>query len=97
MTIKDIPLWGWIAIALSVWNLAAFIVTFSDKLRAKRGGWRVPERRFLVFAAVFGGLGVLAGFYVFRHKTRHTGLLTGVWALGLLSYAAAVTVFLLLR
>jgi uncharacterized membrane protein YsdA (DUF1294 family) len=40
-----------------------------DKLRSKRGGWRVPESRLLLIA-LFGPFGAYAGMLLFRHKTR---------------------------
>lgn len=69
---------------LALLNVIGFFTAFSDKRRARRGEWRVPERRFLLLSALGGGLGVLAGFFVFRHKTRHAGLMFGVLALAAL-------------
>jgi uncharacterized membrane protein YsdA (DUF1294 family) len=40
-----------------------------DKLKSKRGGWRVPESRLLL-VAFFGPFGAYAGMLLFRHKTR---------------------------
>ena len=37
---------------------------------ARRHRRRIPEALLLAFAACFGSLGVLAGMYVCRHKTR---------------------------
>jgi len=48
--------------------------------RAMKGGFnvsRIPERQLARYALLGGGLGVLAGAFLFRHKTRHLGLL--VW------------------
>ncbi len=42
-----------------------------DKRQAKRGGRRVPERRFFLLALLGGAPGGLLGMYAFRHKTRH--------------------------
>lgn len=83
-------------ICLAVWNAAAFCVTALDKRAARLRRRRIPERRFVFFAATLGGAGTLAAFYVFRHKTQHTALLAGVWTLTLASYAlllAAVWIF----
>ena len=99
--------WIWIVGGLLLlWNLIAFVVTVKDKAVAKRNGdlpeerrrRRTPEKRFLMFAATLGGVGVLAGFYLARHKTKHYGLMTGVWVLTVLSYAAAAALcYFLLR
>lgn len=52
-------------------NLIAFVLYGADKLFAKRGTRRVPERTLLGLAALGGAFGALLGMYFFRHKTRH--------------------------
>lgn len=66
----------WIYLALI--NLAAFIVFGADKLQAKRGGRRVPEKTLMILCAVGGSIGGLAGMYVFHHKTLHSKFTLGV-------------------
>ena len=68
-------------------NVAAFAVCAFDKLRAKRGGRRIRENRFIALAIVGGGAGTLSGFYLLRHKTRHKRLLFAVWLMTIVSYA----------
>ena len=67
------------AAALFLLNLAGFAVSGYDKRAAKRRARRIPENRFLILAFLGGGPGVLLSFYTIRHKTRHYGLLLGVW------------------
>ena len=55
---------------LAVLNLAAFALYGMDKLKAKRGAWRISEATLLLFA-LLGPLGALLGMMLFRHKTRH--------------------------
>ncbi|MBQ8965788.1 DUF1294 domain-containing protein [Ruminococcus sp.] len=50
-------------------NLVVFIMYGADKSKAKRDKWRIPEST-LIFAAVLGIIGALAGMIVFHHKTR---------------------------
>ena len=96
------PAAGIVLALFLVWNLAAFIVTGRDKRIARANGGRSPEQRrrrtpekiFLLFAAAFAGAGVLCAFYAFRHKTKHYGLLFGVWALTLLTYGGAAAIWL---
>ena len=57
-------------ILLSV-NLLAFCMYGLDKLKAKRGAWRIPEATLLLVAALGGSLGALLGMELFRHKTKH--------------------------
>ena len=52
-------------------NAAAFVLMLSDKHRAKKGAWRIPERTLLTAAVLGGSVGAIAGMYLFRHKTRH--------------------------
>lgn len=58
-----------------IWYLAAinfitWVVYGADKIKAKSGKWRIPERTLLLLALIGGSLGALAGMILFRHKTR---------------------------
>jgi uncharacterized membrane protein YsdA (DUF1294 family) len=50
-------------------NIAALAVFGIDKLRSKKGGWRIRESRLLLLA-FFGPFGAYVGMLLFRHKTR---------------------------
>ena len=65
MMLKMICAW------LLLWSLAAFIAMGTDKRRAKKGAWRVPEATLFLFALLGGALGATLGMHVFHHKTRH--------------------------
>ena len=56
---------------LAAVNLFAFLLYGFDKVKAKRGAWRIPEATLLLVALLGGSLGALLGMEVFRHKTRH--------------------------
>ena len=49
-----------------------------DKRRARRGGWRIREKTLFIIALLFGSIGILAGMYVFRHKTKHLSFSIGI-------------------
>jgi len=51
-------------------NFLNFLLFGYDKVQAKRGGWRIPDRVLLGLSLFGGGIGGLAGMLVFRHKTR---------------------------
>ena len=51
---------AWISAILIVWNLAAFCAMGWDKRQAQRQGQRIAERRLLLWALCFGGLGIAA-------------------------------------
>ncbi len=58
------------AILLGV-NLFSFFLMRHDKVCAKQGKRRVPEKTLFLAAILFGALGGTLGMYVFRHKTKH--------------------------
>ena len=51
-------------------NLIAFLAMGIDKWKAKRNAWRIPEQTLLSLVLLGGGIGGIAGMYVFRHKTK---------------------------
>lgn len=59
------------AALLAMLNLYSFLLMGWDKRCAKKGAWRVPERRLFLAAICFGALGGALGMRVFRHKTKH--------------------------
>ncbi len=63
-------------------NVLLFLVMGADKLRSKRGAWRVRERTLFLLALLGGGAGGLLGMFLFRHKTRHSAF---VWGFPLLT------------
>lgn len=64
-------MWRILAIYLLVINCVTLAQYASDKAKAKRGLWRIPERRLLGLAFAGGGIGALLGMVVLRHKTKH--------------------------
>lgn len=63
---------------LIIINAAGFLLMLADKLKAKRGVWRIPEATLMAIAAMGGSIGSLAGMYCFRHKTRHIKFTLGI-------------------
>jgi uncharacterized membrane protein YsdA (DUF1294 family) len=54
---------------LAIVNTFSLVFFGVDKLKSKRGGWRIPESRLLLIA-FFAPFGAYAGMLLFRHKTR---------------------------
>lgn len=52
-------------------NLITFLAYGLDKMKAKRGWWRISEKALLTSAFVMGGIGAFLGMKVFHHKTKH--------------------------
>jgi len=71
-------------------NIVALIVMRVDKRQAEIEGYRVPEKAILRYAALGGVFGILAGAFLYRHKTQHRILL----AKAVLASAAAYTLLL---
>ena len=63
---------------LLIVNAAGFVLMLADKLKAKRGAWRIPEATLMGIAAIGGSVGALAGMYLFRHKTKHIKFTLGI-------------------
>ncbi len=59
-----------ILIYLLVINLMAFCAMWWDKRRAQHGEWRISEAGLFTLVLLGGGIGGIAGMYVFRHKTK---------------------------
>lgn len=59
-------------------NAAAFILMLTDKLRAKRCAWRIPESTLLGVALAGGAFGSIIGMYLVRHKTKHPKFFIGL-------------------
>jgi uncharacterized membrane protein YsdA (DUF1294 family) len=78
------------AVYLLVVTVAAFAVYGWDKLCAKRGMWRVPERILLLLALLGGSVGALAAMAIFRHKTLHLKFRYGVPLILILQIAGLI-------
>jgi len=72
---------------LLVINACTFIVYGIDKLKARKGLWRIPEATLLILAAIGGSIGAWSGILVWRHKTRHWKFRLGVPAIFIIQLA----------
>ena len=66
---------------LAAINVIAFILYGLDKLWAKKGRWRVPERSLILIAAAGGSIGEIAAMKVWHHKTKHNKFRLGLPAI----------------
>lgn len=55
---------------LLIINAAVFLLMLADKHWARKKLRRIPENIFLLLALLGGSIGILAGMYTARHKTR---------------------------
>ncbi|MBT1158975.1 DUF1294 domain-containing protein [Aminobacter anthyllidis] len=70
-------------------NLAAFAAFWRDKLLARAGSRRIPEKTLLWLAFAGGSLGALSAQHLFRHKTRKEPFRSRLYAIVVL-HAVAV-------
>lgn len=57
-------------IYLIIINILGFLIMGLDKYKAKMGDRRIPENTLFTFTVLGGGVGTIAGMYVFHHKTK---------------------------
>ena len=73
-------------------NALSFVLMLTDKIKARKNLWRIPEATLLWSAALGGSFGALGGMYLFRHKTKHLRFTLGI---PVLLAVHTVTLFLL--
>ena len=71
-------------------NVIAFFVYGIDKLKARKGHWRISEATLLLLAIVGGSIGAWLGMKAWHHKTKHLKFMYGLPAILLLQLAIAV-------
>ena len=60
-----------LVIYLAIINLFGLYVMWTDKRKAKKNKWRIPEKVLFGVALLGGALGTTIGMHWFRHKTQH--------------------------
>ena len=61
----------YILIYILVINLIGLYMMRSDKRKAIKGKYRIPEKSLFIVAILGGSIGTTAGMHLYRHKTRH--------------------------
>ena len=79
---------------IGCFSAAAVVLTVSDKIRAARGLWRIPERTLFAVSALGGSAAMLLTMLLIRHKTRHPKFMLGI---PLIMVLQAVLVLWILR
>ena len=78
-------------------NLLTFIVYGIDKLKAKKGKWRIPESTLLLLALMGASVGAWLGIKVWHHKTLHKKFKYGIPFIFILQIALCIYLFILTR
>ena len=66
-------------------NIFSLMIMCIDKKKARERRWRVSESSLMILGFLGGSIGLLAGMYVLRHKTKHVKFTLGVPMLLLLN------------
>ena len=72
------PLLTYLVIYWCVISLVSIFVTISDKVKAKRKAWRVPEATLLLLSALGGSVAMYLTMLLIRHKTKHIKFMLGI-------------------
>jgi len=75
-------------------NLLGFGLMKLDKYYAIKGKYRISEKTFFIISALLGSIGVYAGMYTFRHKTKHLNFTVMVPVLFILNI---LTIYFLIK
>ncbi|MGN1302591.1 MAG: DUF1294 domain-containing protein [Clostridia bacterium] len=90
MTMQEIFTVKNIIIYFVIINILGFLIMYIDKQKAKKGHWRIPEKTLFIITALGGGIGTIAGMYVFRHKTQKIAFVIGFPAITILEIIAVI-------
>ena len=63
---------------LLIVNAAALLLMLADKWKAQQKDRRIRENVLITAAVIGGSIGIWAGMYLFRHKTRHLKFALGI-------------------
>lgn len=77
---------------LLIINAAGFILMLTDKIKAKKKLWRIPEATLFLVAVLGGSIGSIAGMYTFRHKTKHIQFTLGMPLILAVQIVAAILI-----
>ena len=78
---------------VAIINTFAFIVYGIDKLKAKKGKWRIPESTLLLLAIIGGSIGAWFGIKVWHHKTLHKKFKYGIPLIVIIQIVIAIYIF----
>lgn len=87
-TIKNIIMY------LILINVITLLAMYIDKQKAKKSKRRISEKTLFTLAFLGGGIGGIAGMYIFRHKTKKTRFIIGFPAIVIFEILIAIAICL---
>lgn len=82
-----------IIIYLLIVNIVTFLSMGIDKYKAKKGKRRIQEKTLLTLVVLGGGIGGIAGMYVFRHKTQKPRFFIGFPLIMIMQILIVIVIF----
>ena len=64
-------MYKYIIVYIAMISVVDLMLYAADKVRARKGLWRIPEKVLLGVGFIGGATGGLLGMLIFRHKTKH--------------------------
>lgn len=74
-------------------NIITFMMYGIDKLKAKKGKWRISEATLLLMAVIGGSTGAWAGMRIWHHKTLHKKFRYGIPTIIIMQIALVVYLY----
>jgi len=75
-------------------NLAAVFVCAWDKRKARKNGWRVPEKTLFLISILGGAPGMYFTMNAIRHKTKHKRFMIGIPLIIVLQVIAGIILYI---
>ena len=75
-------------------NLITLLAMYIDKQKAKKSKRRISEKTLFTLVFLGGGIGGIAGMYIFRHKTKKTRFIIGFPAIVIFQTLVVITICL---
>lgn len=88
----DNLLWLFIGYLVSM-NVMGLAVMGIDKSRSRRHAWRISEKALFWVSILGGSIGIWAGMYLFRHKTKHWYFVIGMPTILVLHIVVGIFLF----
>jgi uncharacterized membrane protein YsdA (DUF1294 family) len=85
-----------LVILIMVLQIVPFLIYGIDKLFARLGFFRIPEKTLLATTFIFGILGSIAAMKIFKHKTKKNSFRHNFAVIALLRIIVLVSLYLIL-